>query len=234
MSVIAVLQPSYLPWLGFFEQMLRAKVFVIYDEVQFDKNGWRNRNRIKTAQGIQWLTVPVLTKGKEKPSNNSIQINSAVNWSLKHLKSIEQNYRKTLFFDDFFPKIEVVLKRKRNLLIDLNLELIYLLKDYLGIETLVKLSSSIPSRIKTASCPEERLVEICHFFDLNVFYEGFAGTNYINESFFSQSGIQLKYQEYKHPIYRQMFGDFVSHLSCIDLIFNEGPRSLQILSTGTK
>ena len=107
MSVIAVLQPSYLPWLGFFEQMLRAKVFVIYDEVQFDKNGWRNRNRIKTAQGIQWLTVPVLTKGKEKPSNNSIQINSAVNWSLKHLKSIEQNYRKTLFFDDFFPKIEV-------------------------------------------------------------------------------------------------------------------------------
>jgi hypothetical protein len=229
--MLAVLQPGYLPWLGFFEQMLQAKVFVIYDEVQFDKNGWRNRNRIKTAQGIQWLTVPVLTKGQNKPTNNSIQINSMMSWNLKHLKGIELSYKKAPFFNGFFPKIEDVLKRKWKFLLDLNLELIFLLRDYLGIETQIKLSSEIPSTIKTVSCPEERLVEICQFLDLNIFYEGLAGKNYINESFFSQSEIQVEFQEYKHPVYRQLFGKFVSHLSCIDLIFNEGPDSLQILST---
>ena len=233
MPTISVLQPGYLPWLGFFEQMLRAKVFVLYDEVQFDKNGWRNRNRIKTAQGIQWLTVPVLTKGKNKPTNNSIQINPASNWNMKHLKSIELNYKKTTFFDELFPKIEEILKKKRAYLMELNLELIYFFKNYLGIETPIKLSSSIPSKIETKNSPEERLVEICRFLNLNIFYEGHAGKNYIDECFFAQSGIQLCFQEYKHPEYRQLFGKFVSHLSCIDLIFNEGPNSLKILSNGT-
>jgi hypothetical protein len=233
-SSVAILQPSYLPWLGFFEQMFKVEVFVIYDEVQFDKNGWRNRNRIKTVQGAQWLTVPVLTKGKSKPANHAVKVNSAVNWNQKHLKSIELNYKKLPFFNDFSPKIEEVLKKNWNFLLDLNLNLIYLIKDYLGIDTPIKLSSEIPSKIETAISPEERLVEICRFFGATTFYEGYAGKKYIEESFFSKSGIKLVFQEYHHPIYRQGFGEFVPYLSTIDLIFNEGPDSLKILSTPFK
>lgn len=233
-SSVAILQPSYLPWLGFFEQMFRVGVFVIYDEVQFDKNGWRNRNRIKTMQGTQWLTVPVLTKGKSKPANHAVRINPAANWDQKHLKSIELNYKNLPFFNDFSPKIEEVLKKKWNFLSDLNLDLTCLIKDYLGIDTPIKLSSEIPSKIKTVTFPEERLVEICSFFGATTFYEGCAGKKYIDESYFRRSGIQLVFQEYHHPVYRQGFGEFVSHLSTIDLIFNEGPDSLKILSTLTK
>jgi hypothetical protein len=96
--VIGILQPGYLPWLGFFEQMYRSDVFVIYDDVQYDKEGWRNRNRIKTSKGIQWLTVPVVIKFEEHPLINEIKINNTVNWRKKHLSSINQNYSKASFF----------------------------------------------------------------------------------------------------------------------------------------
>src|SRR5579871_2996712 len=110
--IAAILQPGYLPWLGFFEQMYRSSVFVVYDDVQYDKHSWRNRNRIKTAQGWQWLTVPILTSGQNKPSNREVLIDNSHNWRTKHSASIRQHYSKATYFDECFPALDTLYGRE--------------------------------------------------------------------------------------------------------------------------
>lgn len=109
MRVAGILQPGYLPWLGFFDQLFRSDVFVIYDDVQYDKNGWRNRNRIKTPQGPLWLTVPVLTKGKSGQLVCETMINNNENWRVKHLNAIQSNYAKAPFLSSVFPLLKKLL-----------------------------------------------------------------------------------------------------------------------------
>jgi hypothetical protein len=224
---LVILQPSYLPWLGYFDQMFKSDVFVIYDDVQFDKHGWRNRNRIKTAQGVQWLTVPVLTKGRNFPLNCDVEINNTAAWQDKHLKSLKQNYVQAPWFDKSFAAFEAILQRPFRFLIDLNLELISAIKNNLRLTTHICRASelSVPRSGKT-----ERLIEICQKFGADTFLEGEAGQNYIDEALFAQHGIRLEYQRYQHPIYQQLHGEFVPYLSIVDLLFNHGSGSLEILT----
>lgn len=223
---VVILQPSYLPWLGYFDQMFKSEVFVIYDDVQFDKNGWRNRNRIKTSRGPQWLTVPVLTKGRNFPLNREIEINNTVSWQTKHLKSITQNYLKAPFFDKYIGQLEDILKQSWRFLIDLDMALIRMLMDQLGIQANLFFSSDLGiGRMEKT----ERLVEICRYFGADTFLEGDAGRNYIDESLFQRAGIQLEFHQYQHPVYCQLYGDFIPYMSVIDLIFNHGEDALGIL-----
>ena len=228
---IGILQPGYLPWLGFFEQMSRVDTFVLYDDVQYDKQGWRNRNKIKSAHGSQWLTVPVLTKGRRTQLINQAKVNSTAKWSTKHLKSLETNYRKADFFDSSFPEIQFLLEKKWNYLLDLNLSLIFFLTDYLGIKSKIILSSSLNKKLPKDSSPESRLIEICRLVGGNSLYEGSAGQNYIDSKTFEEAEVGLTYQDYKHPVYKQLYGSFTPYLSVVDLMFNEGPNSLEILKT---
>jgi hypothetical protein len=145
--LIEILQPSYLPWLGFFEQMATVDSFVLYDDVQYDKRGWRNRNSVKNSHGVQWLSVPILTKGKRSQLINQARINPASKWGSKHLTSLETNYKKTIYFDHFYCQIELLFNKKWNYLLDLNLNLLNLLKEYLGIKTQIILSSSFIKKI---------------------------------------------------------------------------------------
>jgi hypothetical protein len=224
---IVILQPSYLPWLGYFDQMFKSDTFVVYDEVQFDKNGWRNRNRIKTPQGAQWLTVPVLTKGRNFPLNREVEINNTLSWQTKHLKSIVQNYMKAPFFDQYMGQVEDILKRAWRFLIDLDMAFIHTLVEHLGLQTKICLSSDlrIPKMEKT-----ERLVAICRYLGADIFLEGDAGRNYVDESLFQKAGINLEFHQYQHPVYHQLYGEFVPYMSIIDLIFNHGEDSLKILT----
>ena len=224
---LVILQPSYLPWLGYFDQMFKSDVFVLYDDVQFDKNGWRNRNRIKTPQGPQWLTVPVLTKGRNFPLNREIEINNSVSWQTRHLKSIIQNYSRAPFFDKYISQFESILTQTWRFLIDLNMALIHKLVGQLGMEANLHLSSDlgIGKMGKT-----ERLVEICRYFGADTFLEGDAGKEYIDEALFQGAGIQLEFHRYQHPVYGQLYGDFLPYLSVIDLIFNHGEDSLAVLT----
>ena len=227
--LIGILQPSYIPWLGFFEQISRVDVFVLYDDVQYDKQGWRNRNKIKNSQGAQWLSVPVLTKGKRTQLINQTQIDPTSKWNLKHLISLKTNYKKSIYFNQFYSQIEPLLNKKWIYLLDLNLNLLNLLKEYLGIKTRIILSSSLLKRLPKDSSPESRLIEICDKVGGDTLYEGAAGQNYIDATIFKTAQIRLIYQQYHHPIYRQLYGDFMPYLSVVDLIFNEGPNSLSIL-----
>lgn len=224
--IIGILQPGYLPWLGFFEQIYRSDMFVFYDDVQYDKNGWRNRNRIRTASGVQWLTVPVLLKNESKQIIKDVKINNQENWRKKHLTSIRTNYSKGEYFNDYFPLLEKIYAREWNYLIDLNMELVYVLCDMLGLKKPFKFSSELD----VEGDKNSRLVNICNKLGANKFYEGQTGKEYINMDVFKSAGIEVEFQNYKHPEYSQLYGDFIPYLSVIDLLFNEGSQSLEIIT----
>jgi len=222
---IAIMQPGYLPWLGFFELMWQSDIFIVYDNVQYDKNGWRNRNRIKTANGPQWLTVPVKTSISLKV--NEVLIDNSRNWQRKHLVALKTNYGRTEYFNQYWPIFEKVLTQKWEKLIDLDMVFIYEINKILGLEKEIKFSSHIEIQGERVG----RLIDICKHLGADTFYEAAGGKNYLEEEIerFNQTGIKLKFQQYCHPVYRQSFGNFIPQLSIIDLLFNEGDKSLNIL-----
>ena len=225
-KTIGILQPSYLPWLGYFEQIHRSHVFVLYDDVQFEKGSWRNRNRIKKPDGALWLTVPVLLKGRGFPLIRDVKINRSVQWQKKHIRGITQSYLKAPFFERYADDLFKIMGRPWKFLIDLNLELTYWSAEQLGISTPLILASELGvpgSRV-------QRLIDIIHSLGGNHFYEGAAGRDYIDVPSFEKAGISVTFQDYEHPRYPQLHGDFVPYLSIVDLLFNCGLDSLNTLA----
>jgi len=227
-KTVVILQPSYLPWLGFFDQLYQSDVFVVYDDVQYDKNGWRNRNRIKTERGAQWLTVPVYIKNK--PKINEVMIDNKNDWPQKHLQAIKTNYGKSPYFKKYYDGFSQILLKKHERLLDLNLELIEFFAKELGIEREICLSS----KLNVGGEKISRLINICKHLGADRFFEGAAGKNYIQKEEFDKSGVRIDFQDYQHPVYRQLFGDFAPYLSIIDLLFNEGENSLKIILSSNK
>ena len=222
---LVVLQPSYLPWLGHLDQYCWSDKFVIYDDVQYDKHGWRNRNRILTANGIQWLTVPVKVKGQEMPFVKDVHIDNSSNWRKKQLESIRQAYGKAPFFDLVFPELEAYLGKDWDLLLDLDVDGLKMLARLLGQPWKGVLSSElgVPGR-KT-----ERLVGICRALKATDYLTGDAAREYLDESQFASVGVKVHWHNYPHPEYRQRGKEFVAYLSVIDLLFWQGPESAATL-----
>jgi hypothetical protein len=228
MKVVGILQPGYLPWLGFFEQMLRSHLFVIYDDVQYDKHGWRNRNRIKGPQGPVWLTVPVRLKGLNKPAINEVMIDPAQpRWAPKHCSTLRQLYNKAPFFSEYYPGLEEFLLHPWEKIVDLDLGLIRLIAGWLGLTTDIVLSSTLGCQ---AEDPTQRLVQILGEVDADIFYEGSSGRNYLDMPQFAAAGLQVVFQDYQCRPYPQLYGDFLPYLSIVDLLFNCGPESPAYLS----
>jgi hypothetical protein len=224
---VGILQPGYIPWLGFFEQVARCDVFVLYDDVQFDKGGWRNRNRIKTSKGAHWLTVPVLLKRHDMPLVRDVRINNAQRWAVNHLKTLFQYYSKAPHFRRHFPGLEEILSRPWDLLAPLDRAVIEWMCHALGIHTPLVWSSELG----VTGDRLDRLVSIVRHFGGSVFYEGAAGRDYIPCEHFRERGVDVVFQDYVHPVYPQLHGPFLSHLSALDLLFNAGPDSLTTLLT---
>jgi WbqC-like protein family len=223
--VVVVLQPSYLPWLGYFAQMHRSDVFVLYDDVQYDKHSWRNRNRIKTAQGMQWLTVPVRTKGCSYPTIREVEIDNATDWRRKHLLTLRQSYARAAYFDETMGVLQPLYERDWTRLLDLNVAFLSALAEVLGLRREI----CFASELDVPGDRVQRLIDICKRLAANCFYEGAAGRDYIDDALFRAAGVDIEYQDYQHPVYPQLHGEFVPHLSVVDLLFNCGPRSLEIL-----
>jgi hypothetical protein len=223
---VVILQPGYLPWLGFFDQMYQSDVFVIYDDVQYDKHGWRNRNKIKTAQGVQWLTIPVLTKGQEKPLVKDVLIDPQTNWRGTHLKAIKQNYSHATFFDTYIGMFEEIYAKEWKYLIDIDMAFIFMLMEKLGLTRKIVFSNGLGISGKET----RRLVDICRYFGASDYLTGDAAKDYLDEMLFSQNDISLHYHNYQHPVYAQQYGEFVPNLSVIDLLFSHGKDSLDILT----
>lgn len=223
---IGILQPGYLPWLGFFEQMYISDVFVIYDDVQYDKEGWRNRNRIKGPNGIQWLTVPVYFKLSDRQLIHEIKIDNKINWRKKHFTAFSTNYARAPFFKKYIEVFQKAYEHEWKYLVDIDMFFITKMAECLGMND-KKIIRSSSLNIKGDRI--ERLVNICKMFKADIFYEGASGKNYIDESSFTNYGIKVEFQDYKHPTYKQLYGDFIPYLSVIDLLFNYGEDSLSVL-----
>jgi hypothetical protein len=226
--IITIHQPQYLPWLGYFDKIAKADVFVLLDNVQFKKNEWQNRNRIKTAQGWQWLTVPVLHNFGQKI--NETKFNNTEPWRRHHVKALELNYSKAPHFDLYFPRFKEVLDRDWDNLSDINVAFIKLIMELLGIKTKIVMASDYEATEHKVL----RLVDLCRHLKAKAYLSGEGGSKYLEAEHFEAHDIKIITQKYEHPTYPQMWKDegFIAHLSVVDLLFNCGPDSLKVLMGG--
>lgn len=225
---IAIHQPQYLPWLGYFDKMDRADVFVLLDDVQYKKNEWQNRNKIRNARSSQWLTVPVLYKFGQKI--NEVRISDKEPWRKKHCKSIEANYSRAQYFGRYASFFRESYDKKWELLGDVNMHFIEFIKETLGIETVLVKSSSLG--VKGSST--KRLVNICKELKADTYISGAGGKGYLDAELFKNSGIALEFQEYVHPAYEQVFDGFQPYMAAIDLLFCHGKKSLHVIREGRR
>jgi hypothetical protein len=222
---LVVLQPGYLPWLGFFDQLRRADVFVYYDDVQYDTHGWRNRNRIKTPQGPLWLTVPVRHAGLNKPRILDVEIDPRSTWARKHVQSIRQAYAGALCLADYLPPLEELLLRRWERLVDLDIAVTGLMAEWLGLRRRIVRASDLG----IGGGQSERLVSLCRHFGASTYLSGAAARDYLDVPLFAAQGIDVRWQEFVHPTYRPLHGAVVPYLSALDVVLNEGEGAAALL-----
>jgi hypothetical protein len=222
--IVAVHQPQYLPWLGYFDKIRRSDVFCYLNDVQYKKNEWQNRNRIKTAQGWQWITVPVRYRFPQKI--NEVYINNAVEWKKKHLQAMITNYNRAPYFKQVVRILEDAFSKDWEFISELNIHLIESLKILLNLETKRSVCSS---DLNLREEPTDRLIDICKALGADTYLAGQGGIEYMDMERFEKSGLKVIIQEFRHPVYPQMFEEFQSHLSIVDLLCNCGPESMNII-----
>ena len=226
---VVILQPSYIPWRGFFHQIALADVFVFYDDVKYDKNGWRNRNRIKTPQGPQWLTIPVLNKGVETQHTpiHEIRINDQTDWAKKHWNALQTNYARAPFFDTYASQLSAFYLSRPTYLTDLTIPQTIALARLLGItHTRFLRSSQLTglSGVKT-----DRLLSILTQLGATHYLSGPSARDYLEEDKLRQAGIALEYMQYSYPSYPQLYPPFEGQVSILDLLFMTGPDALDYI-----
>jgi hypothetical protein len=223
--ILAAHQPAYLPWLGYLDKIARADVFVFMDTVQFEKNSFINRNRIKTPQGAQWLTVPVRTKGHLTATLRTTEIDAVQHWRDKHLGSIAMNYRRTPYFERCFPKLQALLMSAQLLLSELCWQQLAFWLAELAIGTRTVRASELP----VGGTKSELVLSYCRHFGARHYISGPLGRDYLVESDFSAAGITIEYQDYQHPIYPQLWGEFLPCMSIVDAWMNCGADTITLL-----
>ena len=230
---VGVLQPVYLPWLGYFEQIDRVDHFIFQDDVQYTARDWRNRNRIKTAQGPQWLTVPVKKAPLATPIAD-IEIAWQTDWPKKHLKAIELAYAKAPYRSAAEALLDAAFAARPDRLADLTIDLIERLAGVMGIEPRTSRASEQPPASAPADL-DDRLVDLARRHGASHVYFGASASAYVDPARFRPHGIEVVFQDYAHPVYAQQWPGFESHMSVIDLVMNEGPEAARaIIRSGAK
>ncbi len=223
-----ILQPSYIPWRGYFHQIQKADIFVFLDDVQFDRRGWRNRNRIKTAKGTQWLTIPVLSKNHQSDGTaiNEIPICWDRPWNSTHWSTLRHAYAKAPYFDDYAPLLERVYNSRPALLADFTIELTVLLSDLLGLrgKRFVRSSMVGGNGFKT-----DRVISILDKLGASHYISGPSAKQYIELDKFEAAGVGLEYMEYRYPEYQQLYPPYDPQVSILDLLFMKGPRASELI-----
>ena len=225
-----ILQPSYIPWRGYFHQIAKADVFVFYDDVQFDKHGWRNRNRIKTHQGTRWLTIPVHGRGAPVQHTliHQVEIDWTQAWNRKHWLTLQQAYGKAPYFKKYAPLLEYFYSQQPRFLSEFNIEYTIALARELGItETrFIRSSSMTPTGEKT-----DRLISILIPLGVSHYISGPSANTYLEEDKLAQAGISLEYMVYNYPPYEQLYPPYDPQVSILDLLMMKGPKALSFINT---
>jgi hypothetical protein len=222
--IVSIHQPQYLPWLGYFDKIDRADVFVLLDTVQYKKNEWQNRNRIKTARGAQWLTVPVTYHYPQLICE--VGVNGRERWQHRQRQALVTNYRKAPFWGHLEEFFEEIFSRPWETISELNIHVVKRLAAILGIETPIHVASGLGSLPED---PDERLIALTKHFGAGTYLAGNGGHGYMDMKKYEQAGIEVLFQDYRHPRYDQLFGEFEANMSVIDLIYNHGDESQSIL-----
>ncbi len=232
--ILSAHQPNFLPYLGFFDKMLRSDIFVIRDEVLFTDSDFHHRNKIRINGNdninnpqFKWLTIPVVNS-KDYIKHILIKKNAKIKnfeWNKKLIQDIKANYKGSAYFDFLFPRLKEIFNCEDEMLIDLNMKIIMLIKNILGIKTKIIMASELGLRPGNyTECDNKTeasrdLTRICTKLGANVYLSGDGGRDYLDMESFESQGIEVKFQDYKHPIYRQKYPGFLPYMSAIDALF---------------
>jgi hypothetical protein len=226
---VAIMQPTFLPWAGYFALMERVDRFVFLDDVQFDKRSWQQRNRIKTANGPVWLTVPVLTKGRRDQTILDARVQPDARFADTARKTLEHAYGKAAFFDPVMSRIAPEFDRAEEGLCALNLALIEALCGLMGLSVETVRSSSTP----VSSTKAERLADLCRIHGATDYVSPPGSKDYLeDDDALDRVGVALKYFAYEHPVWPQLYGEFEPYMSALDLVMNALPDARAILRSG--
>ncbi|MEF3280984.1 MAG: WbqC family protein [Elusimicrobiota bacterium] len=223
--ILSAHQIHFMPGLRFFSKMRQSDLFVFLDDVQYEKREFQNRNKIKTSYGFQYLTVPVITKGRFNQIIKDVEINNSYNWKTEHLKAIEINYAKAKYFYKYFPELVKIYNSDYNKLIDISLKLIDFFRKHLNIKTPFVFSSSLNIDKKST----ERLVELCKRLNADMYLSGRGAKSYLDEKEFEKADIKVIWQDFEVKEYPQLYGKFLADLSTLDLLFNCGEYSVNYI-----
>ncbi|GIV26331.1 MAG: hypothetical protein KatS3mg027_0145 [Bacteroidia bacterium] len=228
MKKIIITQSNYIPWKGYFDSIALVDEFVLYDEVQYTRRDWRNRNLIKTSQGLKWLTIPVEVKGKFYQKIKETRVSNK-KWVKDHLKTIQFNYAKARCFKEVFPFLEEIYLQveKLDYLSEVNFLFLQKICRFLNIKTTMKFSWEYPYKSEDKNL---RLIEICKLAGATDYYSGPAAKNYLDENLFEEHGIKVHWLDFSgYKEYTQLFPPFEHGVSIIDLLLNEGKESWKYL-----
>jgi hypothetical protein len=226
--IVSIHQPGYLPWHGFFHRLALSDLHILFDTAQFEKNGFNNRVKIRTAQGEQWLTVPILAKGRF--GNNPIkdaQTNPTVAWQENHWKTITQSYGRATYFSEHSPFFRDFYTIPWTHLGPLNITALTYLARALGINCrLVK-----ASELSVTGQKSELVLNLCRAVGATTYISGVNGRDYLDRRAFADAGVELRFQCYKEPHYQQFRQGFRPYISVVDLLFHHGPAAREIMMT---
>jgi hypothetical protein len=228
MKKIAILQSNYIPWKGYFDLINMVDEFVLYDDMQYTRRDWRNRNKIQTPSGLKWLSIPVETKGKYHQKINETNVSDTL-WSVKHWQTIKQFYSKAPFFKEYKNVFEdVYLNNSESQLSQINYKFILLINEILGIKTKISRSSDF----ELVDGQTEKLLGICQQAGADVYLSGPAAKEYFDEAVSEEMGISVEWMDYSgYTVYGQLYSPFEHGVTILDLIFNEGPNATNYMKS---
>ena len=225
MKKIAILQSNYIPWKGYFDIIRSVDEFVLYDDMQYTKNDWRNRNKIKTRNGLEWITIPV----RQESLAQTIRETKIANplWHKQHWKMLAQNYAKAAHFKEYKDIFEeLYLGATETYLSEINRKFILAINGLLGIATTIRCSSEFT----LAPGKSERLLELCRSLGATTYLSGPAAKEYLDAAIFAEAGIEVEWMDYSgYPEYTQLFPPFEHGVSIVDLLFNEGRNATKFM-----
>jgi WbqC-like protein family len=220
---VTIHQPQFFPWLGYLDKIDQADLFIMLDTVQFKKNEWQNRNRVRTAKGWQWLTVPVLQHFGQRI--DEVLINPTVTWKAQHLRALDMHYARAPYRNRYLAQLHDLYSAPWNKLSDLNKATVQWLLEAYGVTTPVHCAADYAARNE----PTDRLIDLCQAVGATEYLAGPGAEHYMDKPRFESSGVRLDMQVFQHPIYRQVYEPFEPNLSALDLLLMQGPDALMTL-----
>lgn len=227
---VAIMQPTYFPWCGYFELIHHVDKFVFLDDVPFamQRPNWQKENRVLSKSGIRWLKLPTIRTEGAQTLIKDMLVDNNKGWMGKHLDLIEEIYHESSYYPDFSPIISSFLNSGENNLSSINIGLIKIISNYLGIDTTFIRSSELSG---ISGLKQDRILSICHAVGGTYYYSPLGSADYIEPKGFERNSVKLEFQHYDHPDYKQFNnpGSFISHLSVLDIIFNSGKNAKNII-----